>query len=43
MSKQTVDQYKKAFQKKKGETDATAVTRRDARIPILLKEGKLVK
>ena len=40
---QTVSQYKRAFQRSKGESESSARLRMSARIQILLKEGKLVQ
>ena len=38
---QTEEEYRKSFQKKKGESDADAKVRMEERIPILKKQGKI--
>lgn len=43
MCPQTVSQYRKAFQRKKGESQSAAHARCESRIPDLLKQGKLVE
>jgi hypothetical protein len=40
---QTLEQYRAAFRKRKGESDAAAKRRMERRIPVLLAAGKLVE